>query len=90
MGSWRVLANSAFLGRNASLAQLCRAAGLQRVSVPAVTVGTVMLSSFEFPVSLPGVSSLFRSVSYLDTMVLLGHMNQMGSVVFSAWGGVLG
>lgn len=72
------------------LAQLYRGAGPRRVSAHTVTVGTVMSSPFEFPVLLPGVSSLFRSISCLDTMVLLGHVNQMGSLCFSVWGGVLG
>lgn len=69
------------------LAQLCRGAGPQRVSARTVTVGPVMSSQFEFPVLLPGVSSLFRSVCCLDTMVLLGHVNQRGSLCFSELGG---
>lgn len=45
-----------------------------------------MSSPFEFPVLLPGVSSLFRSISCLDTMVLLDHVNQMGSLCFFSVG----
>lgn len=53
---------------------LCRGAGPRRVSAPTAIVGTEMS---------PGVPLLFRSISCLDTAVLLGPVNQRGSLCFS-------
>lgn len=72
------------------LAQLRGGAGAQRVSARTGTAGAAVSSQLEFLVLLPGVPSLSRAVSCLDTLVLLGHVNQIGSLCFSEWGGVLG